>query len=329
MRILLLHAAGAALGIMSQLTDPDFPLHGFLWDHLLDPGAVLEQRAAVLRLLQIGLAPQVGPSPQRATSGSDTNAAATDVAAPEMHCQPDAHIQSQIRSHSSETENAASASQQAEPESAQQLQQKLLIGLLEALPMVLQDAVSGSPAVTPGSSNPSSSNHSNRSSSSEDLPELAAESAETNIYQEDKEDVSSHDLKQEKDQKETQNPEAEAVDGSATRTLLALMLHAAGQCSSHGMLAVLELPAALASALPRLLMTPKVSAQFGSVRLQTPSLCDQHDLRVACMLVMESGSMSACRIAGSMSPAILKVKELPLARPSKVTTRKITVVREQ
>ena len=228
------------------MTAPDFPLQTLLWQHLLDPSATPQQRAAILRHLSTALGPQLGSTPQAETQPS-TSSTTAELAASDTHHQSDTSAPAGVKA--SHQGGSTSASHDSSPEPVRALQYNLLAGLLAALPSVLVSAVSPrGPSANAGSSS-SSSNSSVEASNS------SAQSEDTDILQ--AESDAGH-----QEQSGQQEAGVDAVDGNAMHTLLKVLLQAAGEYGSQGALSALGFPAALAAVLPELLASPRVSNQL-------------------------------------------------------------------
>ena len=237
-------AAEVAPAIVSQLTTSATTLQTLIFQHLLHSSATLNQRAAVLKLLHMSLAPHLDfasliakPLANGMSNSSGVHANAADLAetAP---TQNEAGVQGSVESKADEQHDPSVAGQAQLDSDSQQLRIKLFTMVLEALPSVIKTAACRS------------------SNSSQQASEAPANAAQTDAQQA----LSDEDQAEE----EQQDAGAEVIDGNAMHALLSLMLRVATDNGSQGMLAVLAAPTALAPILPELLASPQVSCSLAA-----------------------------------------------------------------
>ena len=245
-------AAETAPAIVSQLTTSALTLETLLLHHLLHSTALLKQRAAVLKLLHMSLAPHVDfasltakqPASGISNSSSSAHADAADVGA-SAQSQSQAGLQGSVEPKADEQGDPSLAGQAQLGKSAksQQLCIKLFTMLLKALPSVIKAAVCRS------------------SNSSEKASDAPAHSAQADAQQ--AQEVANQSQQE-------QDAESEALDGNAMHALLSLMLHVATDYGMQGMLAVLAFPTALEPILPELLASSQVSCSLAASASLSP-----------------------------------------------------------
>ena len=233
-----------APSIISQLTTSAITLEALLFQHLLHSNATLKQRAAVLKLLHMSLAPHldfaspIAKQPANGMSNSSSSSANASAAGPaeSAQTQSQAGFQGSVEPKAGgqhESRLAGQAQLDTKSAGSQQLRIQLFTMVLEALPSVIKAAACRSSSET----------------ASEATPPAAQADAQTVENQ---------------TQQEQQDSGAEAIDGNAMQALLSLMLHVATNIGLQGMRAVLAFPTALGPILPELLATSQVSCSFAS-----------------------------------------------------------------
>ena len=235
-------AAEVAPAIVSQLTTSAITLEALLFQHLLHSQATLKQRAAMLKLLHMSLAPhhdfanliakQPASGISNSSSSAHANAAGLDASASTQNL---AGSYGSVEPKAGEQHDPSLAGQallDSKSPGCQQLCIKLFTMVLQALPSLIKAAVC-------------------RSSNSSEAPDSPAQAAQTDAQQ-------AQGVKNQA-QQEQQDAEAEAFDSNAMHALLSLVLHVATDNGLHGMLVVLAFPTALGPILPELLASSQVS----------------------------------------------------------------------
>ena len=234
---------------MGQLTASGVTLESLLLRHLLHSAATLKQRATVLRLLHMSLAPHLdlststvaqpadGSRSHGSSSSNYANAADLDAS---VRSQDHAGFQGSVESQADQQDEPSLAGQaltDSESGGSEQLCIKLFKMVLEVLPSVIKSA-----ACTPA----------DPSSDGEQASDAAVQSAQTDAQQAQGVENSDSEVVE-------QDAEAEAVDGNAMHALLSLILRVATHYGYQGLLAVLAFPTALGPILPEMLASPQVS----------------------------------------------------------------------
>ena len=267
-------AAEAVPIIVSQLTSGVI-LESFLFQYVFQSTATLKQRAAVLRLLHMLLAPHLelsGPVAQHpanagSSSSSRHDASVTTVSA---SAQPQGQADSQesvdlVAGEQNEASPAGQASPGSKSVGPQQHHIKLFTMVLETLPCVIERAFCRSSSDTESNSDEPAVS---------DAPQ--AQGAENQGPQ------------------EQQEAEAEVADANARQALLLLILHVATDYGLQGMLCILAFPSALEPILPQLLASPQVSSALTASVSLFPGLCNVLVQLILCVAELCCSAHAGC-----------------------------------